>query len=308
MTRRIAKRLFLTAAFVAAAVLAASTPARSETIVLDALPITISYEARHTRVARKVASVCEEHAPRLARELGLVDMTPIDIIVTDDLRPYRESLGSQLPRWGVAFAMLAEQEIVVDVNRAANAWNSLDEVVPHELSHLFVAQRAPAGRFPVWFLEGLAKWQAGEWSLIDSWQVMNAVWSNEAPTLGQMTTGYPPGEEAARTAYRISYLAFTERFDHRFEDLPPFIDAINAHGGFAPAFAAFFGETVEAYAFAFQEDLQRRYHSRLLIFQTGPLFSIAAVLFLLIGLRFHLRKRRRLREMEAQERGFRLDE
>lgn len=294
----------IVAALLSFALVLAAVPALADTISLDSLPITISYDARHTRVARKIASVCEKSAPRLTREVGLIDVAPIEIVVTDDLQPYRSNLGSQLPRWGVAFAILGKQEIVVDVTRAANAWNSLDEVIPHELSHLFVAQRAPAGRFPVWFLEGLAKWQAREWSVVDSWQLMNAVWSNEAPSLAQISGGYPVGEVQARTAYRISYVAFTNRFDDRFEELPAFIDAINEHGGFAPGFEAYWGESVEAYAFLFHEGLMTKYHSRLLIFQTGPLFSIAAVIFLFAGLRYHLRKRRRLREMAHAEGGF----
>jgi hypothetical protein len=181
--------------------------------------------------------------------------------------------------------------------------NSLDHVVPHELSHLFIAQRAPGVRFPIWFLEGLAQWQAHEWSMIDSWQLMNAVWGNNVPDLLHLTDTYPFGEERARNGYRMSYAAFTDLFADRPEELPRFLDTVVELGHFDHAFAEYFGVEFPTYAVEFHHRLQSRYHSRLLVFQTGPLFSIMAVVFLFIGLRFYIRKKQRLREMEGIEEG-----
>ena len=50
-------------------------------------------------------------------------------------------------------------------------------------------------------------------------------------------------------------------------------------------------------------DLARKYASRLLLFQAGPLFSLVAVLFLFVFLRIKLRNRRKLERMERIDRG-----
>ena len=125
--------------------------------VVDPLPITILSEPRYHRVAGKIEEICRDEVPRLASELGLSRMEPVEIIVTDDVGPYDDKLGGDFPEWGIAFAILEENRILVDVQRATRQYNSLDEVVPHELSHLLVHQRAPGVRFPIWFLEGLYK-------------------------------------------------------------------------------------------------------------------------------------------------------
>ena len=141
---------------------------------------------RHRRVASKVETICEREAPRIAAELGLQRVQPVQIDITDDVAPYGGSHGS-LPEWGVAFALLESNRIVVDVRRATTEFNSLDEVVPHELSHIFLHQRAPGVRFPLWFAEGLAHWQSREWSLVDQWELMRGVWTRSSPRLEDMS-------------------------------------------------------------------------------------------------------------------------
>jgi len=267
---------------------------------LSPLPVTIRYEKRHRRVADRVGEICAEEIPRLVGEIGLASMTPIEIIVTPDARRYDASLMAEIPTWGVAFAVLEEQRILVDVDRATRAYNSLDEVVPHELSHLLVYQRVPRVRMPIWFLEGLAQWQAQEWSLVDSWQLMNAVWSGGAPRLRDVSWSYPADETRAQAAYRVSYAAFTQLFAEGggFERLPEFLADIDRTRSFNDAFQDFWGFTVDDYDVYLHDDLQRKYHSRLLVFQTEPLFGIAAVLFLIVIGRHIIRSRKRYREME----------
>ena len=279
-----------------------------ETISVSGEPVDVHYGPGQDRVARRVAEICAETLPRLARELGVFRVEPIDIDITDDISRYRRQFGNDLPAWGVAFALMGRDQMVVDAARATRAWNSLETVIPHELSHLLIAQRIGRVAVPIWFLEGLAQWQADEWSLVDSWQLMNAVWSREAPKLWNLQGGYPEGEEQARAAYRLSYTAFTRLFAERKADLPRFLNEVAEIGDFAAAFEAFFGESLAVYYDRFQRDIEERYHSRLLLFQTGPLFSLIAAAFLLVALRYHLRKRRKLKRMEAAERGLSLDD
>jgi len=298
--RRVFAAFAVVLALGASAAAGADTDTDAERVLrLARFPVEIHYEAHNDRVAEKVRSVCDRDLPVLTRELGMDAMRPIEIRVEDDITPYRRSLGSSLPEWGVAFAVMEEQVIVVDVKRATRAWNSLDQVIPHELSHLLIAQRVPLVHFPIWFLEGLAQWQAGEWSMVDSWQLMNSVWGNDTPRLWQLVDSYPTYEAQARTAYRISYAAFTGLFDDGIHHLPEFLDAVKRYASFDQAFDDYFGVDVNTFALEFHHDLQQRYRSRLLFFQDGPLFSALAVIFLLVGLRFYLIKRRRLRDMDA---------
>jgi hypothetical protein len=283
---------------VAVAVLAGVTDdGRALEMRLSSHPVVIYYNPNEERVARRVAEICEERLDELCAQVGLAQAPPVDIEITDDVDRYRRRFGGDLPRWGVAFAIMGEGKMVVDVERATRAWNSLEAVIPHEFSHLLVAARLPRTPLPIWFLEGLAQWQAGEWSLVDSWQLMNAVWSNKAPMLWQLQNHYPEGEEIARNAYRVSYAAFTRLFEGRTHEISAFLDEVERQGGFEPGFLEYFGEYPMSFYVRFQESLQNKYYSRLMVFQTGPLFSVLAAAFLIVAIRFYIRKRRRLKEM-----------
>jgi hypothetical protein len=287
--------------FAAVAVLAPATafsPA-ARTRVLDPFPVTIRYPPRYGRVAAKVDEIARAELPRLMSELGLLRLAPIEIVVTDDARDYDASLTPKLPNWGIAFAILEEQRILVDVEKATRAYNSLDEVVPHELSHLLLRQRVRAAELPIWFSEGLAQWQAREWSLVDSWQLMQTVWAGRAPRVADLERGYPAAEARAQEAYRISYAAFTDLFaEVGFAKLPEFLAVVEARESFGAGFSEYWGFSVGEYADYFQDDIERRYRSKAFAFQTVPLFSFAALVFLAVIVRHTIRRRRKLAQME----------
>lgn len=302
--KKVCSRSLLIALFILSSAAAVSERALAALEIQAAShPVVIRYDEDDERVARRVAEICDERLDELTAQLGFAETPPIRIEIVDNIGRYRRRMGGELPSWGVAFALMGEGKMVVDVARATRAWNSLEAVIPHEFSHLLVAHRVGPTPLPIWFLEGLAQWQAGEWSLVDSWQLMNAVWSNQAPKLWQIQSRYPAGEERARNAYRVSYVAFTKLFDGRFDDVPAFLDEIERQGDFEEAFLSFFGEYSMSFYVRFQQRLEARYHSRLLVFQSGPLFSILAAAFLVLAIRYYIRKRRRLREMADEPGG-----
>ncbi|UCG53184.1 MAG: hypothetical protein JSW58_06420 [Candidatus Latescibacterota bacterium] len=277
-------------------------------MTLDRYGITIEYRAKDQKVAEKVASICTERLPDLSHELGLDAVKPFHVFLIPDMPAYRKKLGLRVPEWGVAFAFTENQIMLVDVVKAANAWNSLEKVIPHELSHLLLAQRVEGVRFPLWFMEGLAQWQAHEWSILESWRLMEAVWGNRAPSLAQISSSLPANETQVRDAYRVAYAAFLHRFEERTELIPAFLNETERRRDFGEAFEAFWGESEFDYYARFAEHLSAKYRSRLMLFQTGPLFTLMAVLFLIVMLRIWIRNRKKLRQMDRIERRSSLDD
>jgi hypothetical protein len=298
-------RLFLFAVFLLAAIGAPPVDANAQerVLTLDGYPITIRYLDKDEKVADKVSVVATDALPRLSRELGMQEIKPMRVFLISDMAAFQRERQIRLPAWGVAFALMDNQVMLVDVKRATNAMNKLETVIPHELSHLLVAQRVGGVSLPVWFLEGLAMWQAREWSLIENWRLMEAVWGKRAPTLNQVYVGLPHEESRARDAYRVSYMGFTERFDDEMGLVPSFLDEVVRSGDFSSAFEVFWGENEFDYYTRLAAALDNRYRSRLLLFQTGPLFTIMAVIFVFVVLRLYIRNRIRLKRMEDVERG-----
>ncbi len=270
-------------------------------LTLDRYGVTVDYRASDERVATAVASICEERIPVLADELGLATVHPFGVVLIPDIKEYEERVGFTLPPWGIAFAFTENGVVLVDVKRATNAWNSLERVIPHELSHMLLAQRVPGVRMPLWFVEGLAQWQAREWSVLESWRLMESVWTNDAPRLEQLVFALPANERRTREGYRVAYAAFEHRFGKRIDLLPEFLDQVARRGDFGEAFEAYWNEDEHAYYARFTEHLESKYKSGLMIFQTGPLFTLVSVLFILVVLRTWLRNRRKLKRMEKAE-------
>jgi hypothetical protein len=285
-----------------------AVPAAAEdrilSITLGGYPVEIQYLEEDQKVASRVAAICQEWLPDLAGEIGLEPINGFRIHLIADMAGFRERSGVRLPSWGIAFALMENQVMIVDVARATRAWNSLERVIPHEISHILLGQRVGGVDVPVWFVEGLAQWQANEWSLIESWRLMESVWGNHAPRLGQVTYVLPDDETRARHAYRVAYSGFTYRFDDDFRQLPGFLDEVVSAGSFSEAFARYWNEDEITFYARFDNALHKKYRSRLLVFQTGPLFTLLAVLFVFVYLRIKWRNRSKLRRMEMRERGF----
>jgi hypothetical protein len=263
------------------------------------LPITINANARYHRVAARIGRICETQAPRIAAELGLRELHPVEIDVIEDVAAFNREHGGALPEWGIAFAMLEENRIVVDVKRATREFNSLDEVVPHELSHILVHQRAPDVTFPLWFLEGLAQWQSREWSMVDQWELVQGVWSHTSPRLADMYSRYPAEESRAQQAYRVAYAGFTELFaEVGFDDLAPFVAEAERLHSFEGGFRAYFGYSVLEYQAFFQDGFEKKYGSPWMALQSGPLLAFAAGLFLIVILRHWVRRRRKFAHLD----------
>jgi hypothetical protein len=273
---------------------------------VEGFPVTIHFFEGDQRVADKVSSITAEAIPRLSRQLGLAEITPFRILLIADMDAFQREQNIRLPYWGVAFALMDNQIMLVDVDRATNAWNRLEKVIPHELSHLLVAQRVKSVGVPLWFIEGLAMWQAKEWSLVENWRLMEAVWGNRAPGLGQIYTTLPHDESKARDAYRVAYAGFAERFEDRMELVPSFLDQVVRSGDFSEAFESFWSENELDYYTRFAIALHKKYKSRLLLFQTGPLFTLVAVLFVVVVFVMYVRNRRKLKAMDDAEGGLSL--
>jgi len=294
------RQVLATAALLAIATVSFAAPSNGpRTRVLDPYPVTIHYEPRYSRVADRVESIARDNLPRLMAEIGLTHLDSIDIVVTAHAREYDASLAGELPNWGVAFAILEEQRILVDVEKATRAYNSLDEVVPHELSHLLVRQKVPHARLPIWFSEGLAQWQAREWSLVDSWELMQGVWTGSSPRIEDLVRQYPADEMRAQSAYRISYAAFTDLFSGLgFQVLPDLLKSVEDKESFSDGFFSYFGFTTADYAAYFHDEIERRYKSKALVFQSGPLFGFATLVFIAMIVRYTIRRRRKYQQLE----------
>jgi hypothetical protein len=148
-------------------------------------------------------------------------------------------------------------------------------------------------------MEGLAQWQAREWSLTDQWLLMQGVWMRTSPRLSDMSRRYPVAESRAQEAYRVAYAGFVDLFaEVGFDDLAPFLAEAERRGSFESGFRAYFGYSLADYQAWFQDDFEKKYGSGLMALQSGPLLAFAAILFLAVVVRYWIRRRRKFARLD----------
>lgn len=134
------------------------------------------------------------------RLVGLRDDGPrIQIILAAD----DSELGRNTPAWIVGFADGAASTIVLFPTRSPSyPYDSLDDVLRHEVAHVLIARAAPGALIPRWFHEGLAMAVERRWGIADHTRVAIAAFGTER--VSQLDREFGESAETAARAYGLS--------------------------------------------------------------------------------------------------------
>ncbi|HSG28101.1 MAG TPA: hypothetical protein VLA34_06445, partial [Candidatus Krumholzibacterium sp.] len=209
-----------------------------------------------------------------------------------------ELSGGSIPEWGEAFSNMRRGIIVIDSGSVTRTPRPLETVIRHELSHIVLAQKVRGARLPTWFVEGLAMRQSREWTLIDQWRLMTAIWSGGLPDLEDLEDGFPVPAATASAAYNLSYAAVDRLLEERPEDLLTLLSFTRDLGDFDRAFLLTFGRDKYDFTETFHLDLQKRYGRAIPLLRSPPFWLILTAMFILAYILKRIRSARKLREWE----------
>jgi len=130
----------------------------------------------HSSLAIQYHEHNESQIPRVVRlvELGkkrflaLADTNfalTIHVLIASTQREFAELTSGMVPDWGAAVAIPREQLMIVALNAPEK---SLEEAIPHEVSHILLGAISRHEHVPRWFDEGLAMYLAGEWTIYNA--------------------------------------------------------------------------------------------------------------------------------------------
>ncbi len=282
--------------------LAAADPTPLRRTLLDP-PGWIRAEASLGTAVARVEEVWTEVAGDIAAGLEVDRPAPVEIVLLESETFARWSRGL-LPEWGVGFANWPGGPIVLDVGTIARGRKSLAQILGHELSHVYLGQRLEGIRPPMWFVEGVAQAQSGEWRFSDTLGLVGAASTRRLPELNELHDRFPRGGQSAALAYRIAVRAVLE-LERRFPEQGGWravLGAVSRTGRFDLAFAQTYGLRAPVFEREVALRLRYRYGWIAALAGAGSLFSAMTLLFLVGYGRKRLQIRRRLREMEVEER------
>ncbi|OQX85039.1 MAG: hypothetical protein B6D63_03155 [Candidatus Latescibacteria bacterium 4484_7] len=270
-------------------------------VVRGRFPFVFYYPEGKEKLAGEVKAIIENSSPIVASELGLERSDTISVFISVTERGYLNIRSGRIPEWSAGFSDTRGRILGLNMAAILRGDRPMKEVVRHELSHLFLAQKVDYANVPVWFMEGLAMHQAGQWSLRRRMQFVEGVWKKEVPFLKDLDDGFPADAEKARVAYSLSFMAVERLLNSDRGDLVTLTSFTRDYGDFEKAFALTFGMTTEEYADQFHNYLSDHYGYLGTLLQSIPYFSGIALLMLIVYAVKRYKNYRKLKEWDRSE-------
>jgi len=260
------------------------------------------------------------HAPRqaaLAREVMAVARRPLTlpglgvhaapesttIVLAANARQWSAATGGLAPEWAGGVAFPDARLIVLPIYPSAAVRPSeTGTVLRHELVHVLVHRELP-GPIPRWFDEGYAEVVAGSWDVESAWQLRVAFLLGRAPALDSLALRWPRGGEEARLAYLLSATA-VEHLRRRTGDegFALLMQNWRREGSLEAAVRRTWGMTMGQLEDEWRADVRSRYGWLLGLANVTIVTLAGTVLVLLAWIPRRRRNRRRIAEMQAEER------
>jgi hypothetical protein len=130
----------------------------------------------------------------------------IHVLAASTQREFSEITRGMIPDWGAAVAVPGERLIILALNAPGIA---LEEIVPHEVSHVLLGVLSQQDRVPRWFDEGLAMRLAGEWTMYNSIRLARGALGGGLIPLRRIDDVLTFHQDQAWLAYAESFAAVT---------------------------------------------------------------------------------------------------
>ena len=160
---------------------------------------------------------------------------PIRVILAAD----ESDLAQKVPPWIVGYAMGQASTIVLLPDRVGNyPYDSLEEVLLHELGHILTHRAADGRPVPRWFDEGLAMIAARTWNIEERARLIWAMVSGRQVSFDELNAWFVTDGPSARRAYVIAHALTLDLIEQSSPDFPKRLLATVAAGTpFRDAFA-----------------------------------------------------------------------
>ncbi len=138
---------------------------------------------------------------KLISEYGLIDKKPFQIIIPKTKQEFFK-IAKTAPEWGIAIAKSSENKIIIQPASIANiSKNRFNEIIIHELNHLYMYRLIDSSFIPSWFLEGMAMKFSNEFSYTDKIEISKALWKQQIIPLDGLNNFNTKNKYVIKLAY-----------------------------------------------------------------------------------------------------------
>ena len=184
------------------------TPAAGE-FRLENGRFVIRYATGDERIAAELERESLRIRERVITDIGVDFSEKTEIRLCPTIEAFREAQhgGTWIPLWAVGVAYPGENLVVLRSPRAVKG-SRIDvlDVFAHEFSHIALGRALAGVRVPVWLNEGLAIYEAREWTFSRISVLTRASLMDRLIPLPVLTLSFPAEEGLAELAYAESFM------------------------------------------------------------------------------------------------------
>lgn len=181
----------------------AAVPTGSSWSVVEAPSVRVHHQEEHRPLAVHLAAVAAEEGLRLEQWLGQRGPATVDVILAPDSETFQDLQPGQAPHWAAGTAWPEHGEIWLRADLRNDGPQRIEHVLAHELAHTYLGAVLPQ-RAPRWFDEGFARAFAFEWTVEEQVVLLQAaLWGDLGP-ISTLNARWPSEAGPARVAYAQS--------------------------------------------------------------------------------------------------------
>ncbi len=256
----------------------------------------ITFAERDRRLAESLAKLSESVYDEIVADVGVPPRPGIEIYLAGSHEDFlkRQPHSDKAPEWAAGLAYPERNLMILKTPRAA-LFGKIDpfRTFRHELAHLTLHQAMEGVPIPRWLDEGLAMYEAREWTFRTTAVISAVTLKKKFIPLATLNHAFPVDFNEAEAAYAQSFSMISwlmNRFGRK--DFQTFILNLNERKTLSRSSEAAFGMTFY--------ELEKRWHRWLRIRYTWiPVVTSTAALWFIMTLIFlyaYYRKKRHARE------------
>lgn len=277
--------------------LAAQLPDRLDGLVYQSLTgarATVWYAPGDSLAADAVLGFLRDQSDLPGLPGGLP--AKVTAVLTHSSAAFDQVTGGQVPEWRAGVAIPDLDVLVIPLREGLSVADPRSRsVLRHEWAHLGLHQALPDLRIPRWFDEGYAQWAAGGWDSSQAWRLRVLIALGKAPPLDSLSLTWPRDRASADAAYLLAASAVSYLLgDSGARGLEIFLDRWRRERTFDGALRATFGVTTGQFEDDWRKHVKDRYGWLYVASHSAALWSILALVLLLM---MRVRQRRNRESM-----------
>jgi hypothetical protein len=256
----------------------------SLTMAGTAFSYQVTVKADNPKLMRAIEKSVAELTPGLLRVTG-AEQAEFTIVVPANKAAFNEmarKLGA--PDWAAGLALPNRNTILLRSPGQLIEPARFNELLAHELTHIYLARVLGRRRAPLWLEEGVAMWASGESSLGRMWAMSRAALMDEFIPFGRLTRRFPADKTRASLAYAQSYyfVSYIVR-NHGPEAVAKMLQGISQGKDLGGVVHAFSGLGLWGLEQEFIKSISSRFSWIMVFVSSGALWGVIA-LFAAVGL------------------------